>query len=611
MSFASLQATDAASLSASQGRPRSTRIHSRMRTILPAAVVVLSMLIAIARIIQADETVPQGFDEPCHIAAGMKWLDKHDYTLDPLHPPLSRDAIALPLYLSGERFPVFHAQDTIINGYCAELGNAILYGGNHYWRNLLLARLGILPFFCLATVLVYLWASREFGTLAGCLAAVLFSTLPGILAFSSLAYTDLPTAAMQFLCLFAFVLWLQNPSLGRTLLLGASAGLAFSTKLTSFLYLSFACTGMLLVWHWFSINRLKNLKVREVARLFGAACLGLVLLWGSYSFSLGHIQNALDLSPSSVPSFHALPGPMANLARRLVLANPVIPAPDLLHGITLLLQKNKQAPFSYLLGQDKPGGWWYFFPAALALKTPLPFLILASVGLLFVVRVARAGHISALMPTVAIAAIFLATMFVSLRVGTRHVLVLLPLLAVLAGYGAARLWRLAVNQLVWARVAVSLLLVWQLVSSARAQSDLIAYFNELAPSDPSEALIKGCDLDCGQDLWRLSRELRSLHANHVSIGVWSSSELSRLDLPPFDILQPHKPVTGWVAVSVRALRTGQVVVCRDGHIFPDYPYPRDTLSWIESYQPVAHIGRTILLYNIPQTSVQTAQHTDP
>jgi hypothetical protein len=48
------------------------------------------------------------------------------------------------------------------------------------------------------------------------MAALLFTTLPIVLAFSGLAYTDLPTACMRFAALFAFATWLQKPSLRST-----------------------------------------------------------------------------------------------------------------------------------------------------------------------------------------------------------------------------------------------------------------------------------------------------------------------------------------------------------------------------------------------------------
>jgi hypothetical protein len=79
-----------------------------------------------------------------------------------------------------------------------DYGNAILYDSGHYQRNLHLARLGALPFFLLATAIVFLWTRREFGDLAGVMAAALFTTLPNILAFSSIAYTDMAAGSTSF-----------------------------------------------------------------------------------------------------------------------------------------------------------------------------------------------------------------------------------------------------------------------------------------------------------------------------------------------------------------------------------------------------------------------------
>ena len=70
-----------------------------------ALAVALLILIAITRILLTYKLTAQGFDEPCHVAAAIEYLDKGTYTLDPDHPPLSRIAIGIPLYLAGERFP--------------------------------------------------------------------------------------------------------------------------------------------------------------------------------------------------------------------------------------------------------------------------------------------------------------------------------------------------------------------------------------------------------------------------------------------------------------------------------------------------------------------------
>jgi hypothetical protein len=155
-----------------------------------------------------------GFDEPCHIAADIEYLDKGTYTLDPVHPPLSRIAIGVRLYLAGKRFPHWPTSDPRIRNY-NDVGNSVLYDAGHYRRNLWLARSAILPFFGLAVVLVFLWTRREFGDFAGVMAALLFTTLPIVLAFSGLAYTDLPTACMQVAALFAFTTWHRSHPCGR------------------------------------------------------------------------------------------------------------------------------------------------------------------------------------------------------------------------------------------------------------------------------------------------------------------------------------------------------------------------------------------------------------
>jgi dolichyl-phosphate-mannose-protein mannosyltransferase len=595
-------------------------LSSSIQRKLTTLVILACVVVAIFRVITVDKTMPQRFDEPCHVAAGMEWLENRTYRLDPIHPPLERYAITLPLYLAGERFPKFSAQDPRTNdpflasevgptevtalARCTLVGNAILYGGGHYKRNLLLARLGILPFLGLCTILVFWWTSRCFGLLAACIAAFLFSTLPSILAFSSMAYTDLPTACTQFAFLFAFSIWLERPSMRHTVWLGVAAGLAFSSKMTSFLFLPCAALAMLIVRWWLSVEGYRDITAKRVWRLAAAVGLGFVILWGSYGFSIGHLRYPPAVSPASAQSLHPSSSLLRVVARKVVTANPIVPAPEFFHGV--LVAGTLPTTSSYLLGNMKPGGWWYFFPVAVALKTPLSLLVLAIVGLLHAVRSAHEERWVRLMPPVAILAVFIATLFVTYKVGTRHVLVVLPLLSVLAGGGAFLLWRLEGRNRVWARLALGLLLAWHAIASVRAQNDFLAYFNELAPSDPSRALVMGCDLDCGQDLLRLNQELRARHVTHVSLGVWTSADIAQLGFPAVDVLQPYEPVTGWVAVSARSLRTGNVTRWQNGHFLHAPYYPRDALSWIEQYKPVAHVGKTILLYYIPPTSAEAA-----
>src|SRR6267154_1573698 len=151
------------------------------------ALAALAILLAIARVTASYRHTSEAFDEPCHVSAGLELLDHHTYTLDPVHPPLSHLAIGLPLYLAGERYPRLTTEESAQPNYNV-VGNHILYDDGHYLRNLILARVALLPFLLIASVLVFAWARREFGDVAAFISVLIFTTTPIVLALSSIAY---------------------------------------------------------------------------------------------------------------------------------------------------------------------------------------------------------------------------------------------------------------------------------------------------------------------------------------------------------------------------------------------------------------------------------------
>ena len=556
----------------------------------PVVVTALLALIAVVRIVSTYSQTAQAFDEPCHVAAAIELLDRHTYTLDPVHPPLSRIAIGLPLYLAGERYPKLSpaGHDITYN----DIGDAILYDSGHYLRNLRLARLGVLPFFLLGTAIVFLWARREYGDFAGVMSAALFTTLPNVLAFSSVAYTDIVAGSTQVAMLFAFVTWLDKPTKRSTLWLGFAAGLALASKATTVIF--FPAAALAIVLAKCACTRTivgENAAPRQTLRQIAiASALALVTVWATYGFAVQHVREGMNL-PLSMPAFRYFPAPLARAGRWLVASDPLIPAPALIKGVADAWVLNKEKPAAYLLGHIKDGGWWYFFLVGVAVKSPLPFLILAAVGVASLRTFDAPQRWRSMAPAFAALAVFLVTMPVKYNAGVRHVMVVFPLLAIVAGRGCSYLWHLQPRRRIPARVAMIALLSWQGVSTARAGSDFLAYFNELAGTDPSKVMVAGCDLDCGQDLFRLSRELQARHISHATLAIWTSADPTQMQLPQFEVPQANRPVTGWFAISLRALRFGNSF-----HTM----YPPGAFDWLQAYQPVAHVGKTILLYYIPE-----------
>ncbi len=150
------------------------------------------VLVASIRIIATYTVFSHTYDEPAHIACGMEWLDKGVYKWEPQHPPLARVATALGPYLLGTR-----CQNTpnVDLASMTHEGLAILYYGHHYDLTLALARLGILPFFWIACLVVYWWGRRYFSPSVAVVAVFLFSFLPPVLAHAGLATTDMALTA--------------------------------------------------------------------------------------------------------------------------------------------------------------------------------------------------------------------------------------------------------------------------------------------------------------------------------------------------------------------------------------------------------------------------------
>jgi 4-amino-4-deoxy-L-arabinose transferase-like glycosyltransferase len=538
----------------------------------PRLVMLACVLAGTARIAATYPVFNQTWDEPAHVAAGMEWLDRGRYTYEPLHPPLARVMAAVGPRLAGIRSA---SQESVWLE-----GNAILYAGGRYDRNLAFARLGMLPFFILGSLVVFAWARRIGGGGAAIWAVLLFTTLPPILANAGIATTDLAVTATAALAAYCMMLWVEHPTPGRSVALGLALALALLSKFSALLFLPAAAAAIAICcWGLREPQARARPGASRRARLRLTYAVALLIVWAGYRFAIGPLTAPQAARPGAET---VAPGAMERLAHA-----PVFPAPALFEGIGQLAAKNRAGHKSYLLGEVRDTGWWYFFPVALAVKTPIPFLLLAGVGIVAALGATAGRERRRLLEPAAIAAAILLVCLPSrINIGLRHVLPIYPFLAITAGLGAARLLRARRAAPAGAVLAV-LLVGWQLAASVRAHPDYLPYFNELAGDHPERILVDS-DLDNGQDLKRLADTLRARRIPAVSLAYAGSATVAEHGLPPVQWLEPHRPVSGWVAASLYSLKLGSLG--RPGH---------DDFSWLERYRPVVQVGRSIRLYHIP------------
>jgi len=522
------------------------------------ATLTLVILLAVAslRIIATYTVFNHTVDEPGHLACGMDWLEHGAFHYETQHPPLARVAAALGPYLAGLRG---NREDDRLMA-----GADILYTGGRYDRNLALARLGILPFFWVASVVVFLWARKTFGPLCAVTAAFLFTFLPPVLAHAGLATTDMALTAFTVAAFFCGACWFERPTLARAACFGAATGLAVLSKFSALPFLPCAFLSAA-AWTWWCLRpglgqALKAIG-RRVPTLLVAVLAGALAIWAGYRFTFGYAG----------------------------LLGMKAPAPVFFDGIQSVMEHDRQGHTAYLFGQRSQFGFWYFFPVALAVKTPIPFLALLFAGAWLCLRKAERSDPWTGLPLAFSLGILVFSLFSHIDIGVRHVLPVYAGFSIAAAVAALRLFQL-IGTVKWAPHALAALLVWHAATSAFAHPDYIPYFNFLAGAEPEKILVDS-DLDWGQDMKRLARRLEELGAREVTFHPFITARLEAFHgFPPIHPMDPEFPSSGWDAVSLTAWKAGRLGL---GTTRPDVQL------WPDRIPPTEKLGKTTWLWYFP------------
>jgi 4-amino-4-deoxy-L-arabinose transferase-like glycosyltransferase len=509
--------------------------------------VALVLAVTLAWIANTHLTFAQTLDEPVHVGAGHEWLTKGRYHLDFQHPPLSRALFALP-FLDAEPVHTTHP---------SEYGNDLYAKDDRYIHNVAASRRGNLLFVAIAALAVAASARRLFGPAAACVALVLFVSLPPVLAHGGLATTDMPAAAGFALAFHALLLWSEDPSWRRTMLLGAAVAFGAACKYSFVVFFPAAMVIVLIARRRLAIGR-----------LLAAALVAFVLTWGLYGFTFRPIAES---NPDALGIARAAGVPDA-------WSRLPVPAPDFLVGLVMVRFHNRLGHSAYLLGQTSESGWWYYFPIALAVKTPIPYLLLSAIGAFLLFRRRRP---EAFLVIVA-AAILLIAMSSRINIGVRHLLPIYVPLSLIAAYASVELWRARSAM----RVALCGALAWLIVSSALAHPDSIPWMNALAGRHPQRVLLDS-NFDWGQDIWRLARICRKRGIQSLEYAVVTNVRPSSIGITGGRPLQPHGATSGWIVISEENLQLARV---KD----------RTAYAWLERHAKFERVGKTLRLYHVTE-----------
>ena len=521
------------------------------------AIVIVLIFLGSVRIALTYTVFNHTSDEPAHIACGMQWLDQGIYTYEAQHPPLTRVMVALLPYLFG-----IHGNR---QGDMTLEGNTILYGGGpgDYDRRLALSRAGNLPFFWLACWMVFLWGRKLLGTSPAVVAVLIFSMIPTVLAHAGLSTTDMGVTACIAAAMYASVRLLEEPGVRTAAWFGVAMGLMILSKFSAVVYYPAGMVLALAVWFWLTRPEMSAVTRRAMRALpwaASSAVLAFFLIWAGYRFSFG---------------------------KNVYLPFPA-PFPELFAGVQEVSEHNTGGHLSFLLGQLRMDGWWYFFPVLLAVKLPIALLGLMALGCWK--RPKRGEHPWMFAAMLAIPLALLAVaMSANINIGIRHILPMFPFLAILAAAGVAWLAEAGTRQS-WARWTLALSLLWLCGTSLAAHPDYLPYFNAFAGDHP-ERIVVDSDLDWGQDIKRLGARLKELNAPSVAFTPTITISLASHGFPVHTRSQPDAPEPGWNAVQIT-----QWKLYRLGLQMND----PTAQTWPDLIPPTERIGKSILLYYVPR-----------
>jgi len=442
-------------------------------------------------------------------------------------------------------------------------GQFFVYDGTNNGDKMLLAgRCAQIVLTLLIGGVIFVWTRQATNQGAAALFALaLWVFNPLALGYGHLVITDIGAVLGIPLAVFAFARCLEEPSLKRTAFSGAATGLALTLKFTSMILAPIYLVIAALSW-----KRLRMPLAALAKRLVVFAVAAWVVILAAY---FPHWAPAPAPTPAEVE--------VLNVPTWFQTLRPVLIPARFFKGIALALgQPPREA---YLMGEWKQGGWWYYFPVAFVVKSPVAYLILVAGGLVLFVRQLRKVSPLEWTPWLASGVYLASAMTSGINIGVRHLLPMLPLLAV--GIGCAVAY-VSDRRLKYAAIALA---AGQAVTALVAYPLYLQYFSEVVGGAANgQKYLIDSNYDWGQDANRLKAFLAERQIKHIYLNYFGTQ---------FSIEHLGISNTRIGADGAKKIQEGTLVVSASELMRPEWAWLRN------SREPLARVAQTLFVYQFP------------
>ena len=530
------------------------------------------------------------FDEVAHIGAGLSSVQRFDLRMNPEHPPLAKALSGVVMTLGGVRADYSGPAWTVSKDFFPSMlgewpfGHSVINKWNQPIRTVFLARL---PMLCLTLILgwvIFVFAGKLGGPIAGLLCLAVYVSAPVFLTFGPLVLTDIPIALCSLLSIWAFGnLWV-DPSRRHKWLFALSLAAAFLSKYSAIvLLIGLLVSGISMRWIRGNSSGDKIWrKPRWRATWLSILLAALLVYVFCLIFSWNQPTTLLERIGNNAPTL---------LLRRLLL-----PPVTLFVGAAFVLFGFARQ--SFLLGHSYAHGAWFYYPVAFVLKSQLSYLALLLLTLILALSrratrdkedapIAPKYHIHWRVLWVTLVVFIGICMLSRFAISIRHfsvpmtllILLLAPLPGLLNEFRNKSLpaWRAA-----WA--VVGLLAFACLLNAARIFPYYMPYVNALRMGQPAYRLLSDSNVDWNQALYEVERLVQHKNLHEVALDSYSLSD----DTPTV----PQSYI--WDCQTPTARELGAWVIVSANEILDSH-----NCSWLLSYPSESIAGGSMFAFHLP------------
>lgn len=543
-------------------------------------------VVSSAFIVSAASRLSATFDEPLYLQLGLThWRTGSTHGLMRVGTmPLPVDAITLPVYawelIRGQPFDPKLDIDRILP----------------------VARAGTLPFWWMLLVLGWRMARELGGPWAGRLAVTFLACEPNLLAHAGLATTDVALTA----CLMLFTwIFAQNREGGwwrRVAWPALAYAVAMLAKASALAYVPLCALTLEACRLWSSTGaggfwpRMRGVFFRLNTRrnwcdAVQASAIALAVVY-TYCGSDWQPEPSFVAWAKSLPDGRFADAMRWSSEHLCVFNNAGV-------AFARQIKHNMQGHGVYVLGETAPRSIWYYYPAALSIKSPLALLAAPVVVLALRPRAAFNW-------ATATALVLLAfSLNCRVQIGVRLVLpiVVFAIIGVAAGFSriidsGESLWRRRI-----AMAVATMSAAWVGLASAGNWPNGLCYVNEAwGGSSNAHRLLSDSNCDWGQGLHELSAWMRRERCDNLC--VWYFGADPRIDRPPFVHLPLHREPVQNADELCRRLNGRRFAIGKT-LLYGGYkinPQQRELLSWLRQQRPAAQTS-TFLIYDFREKNL--------